>query len=232
MKNNIFLKFKKAIYYLIEGFIRPIDGSLGELIRYYWYKNKFISCGINVKIGINVKFSGCENIEIGDHVWIDDNTILIAGMPKDFGSREVKIRKTSTKNLPHGKLKIGSQIHFAPNCIINAFGGGIEIDDYCGFSSGVKIYSMSNHYRSYKNPNLITYSNPMSKKLPIVLSINPIIIEKNCFISLNSIILGGHISTNSFVTPNSVLIGGKFKSNSIISGQPAKASGERFKKDE
>jgi hypothetical protein len=53
----------------------------------------------------------------------------------------------------------------------------------------------------------------MNKKLPTLITMNPIIIDKNCFISLNSTKHCEHISNNSLLTPNSALIGGKFKPN-------------------
>ncbi len=225
----IIYKFNRLIEILIEAIIRPIDGKLGEAIRYFWYKNKFQRCGKNIKIGINVKFSGCKNIVLGNNVWIDDNCILIAGNPETFGTRELRFAKYSKSKDLDGRLIIGSFIHIAPNCLINSFGSFIEISDYCGLSSGVKIYAMSNHYRSYKTSDLITYSNPMVKKLPVVLNINPILIERNCFISLNVIILGGHIKENAFIAPNSVIVGGRFEANSIIRGNPGKVSGKRFR---
>lgn len=217
----------KIIRPLIEGFLRPIDGGLGERLRYCYYRRRFRSCGRNLRIGINVKFSGLDHITIGDDVWIDDNCILIAGRPDHFGTREVKMRDNPDYGPADGQIHLGSNIHMAPCCILNGFGGGIEIGDHCGLSSGVKIYSMSNHYRSFENPARITYSNPMTKDLPVVLSICPVKVGRNVFITLDATLLGGTVGENSYVTPGALVIG-RFGPNTILSGSPARPKGVRF----
>lgn len=218
---------KKILRALVESVLRPIDGGFGERLRYKYYRGRFQSCGLNLRIGINVKLSGLKYISIGNNVWIDDGCILNAGLPESFGNREVKRRHNPDYGSADGKLKLGSHIHLAPSCILNAFGGGIEIGDHCGLSSGVKIYSMSNHYRSYKDPSLITYSNPMTKDLPVVLSIYPVKVGRNCFVTLGATLLGGTVGENSYVTPSSLVIG-RFSPNVILSGSPAKVRGPRF----
>ena len=218
----------KILRPLIEAFLRPIDGGLGERLRYHYYRRKFRSCGCNVRIGINVKLVGLGHISVGDDVWIDDNCILNAGLPDSFGDREVKCRENPDYGAADGQLRLGSNIHLAPGCILNGFGGGIEIGDHCGLSSGVKIYSMSNHYCSFEDPSRITYSNPMTKGLPVVLSVWPVKVGCNVFITIGAIVLGGTIGENSYVAPGSLVIG-RFPPNRILSGTPARRRGPRFK---
>ena len=169
---------------------------------------------------------GCDFIEVGNNVWIDDYCILIAGKTGDMKGREVKILKNRDFKGEEGFIYIGSSIHFAQNCLIHGF-GGVLISDYVGLSTGVKIYSMSNHYQSFKNKSLITYSNPMVKKLPIVFIKSPIVIKENVFVSINSIILFGTIGENSFIAPMS-LVSKRIPKNSIAKGNPATVAKERF----
>jgi acetyltransferase-like isoleucine patch superfamily enzyme len=217
----------KILRPLIEAFLRPIDGGLGEQLRYRYYRRRLKACGANVRIGINVRLTGLEHISVGDDVWIDDGCILNAGLPNNFGDREVKRRDNPDYGPADGALRLGSYIHVAPGCILNAFGGGIEIGDHCGLSSGVKIYSMSNHYRSFEDPTHITYSNPMTKRLPVVLSICPVKMGRNCFVTLGATLLGGTLGENSYVTPGALVVG-RFAPNSILSGSPARVRGPRF----
>ena len=217
---------KRILFSIVESLIRNISGGIGQRIRYLYYKNRFKNCGTNVKIGIGVVLQGCDFIKIGDNVWIDDYCTIIAGETGNMQDREVKILKNKSFSGIEGYIYIGSNIHFAPYCLIHGF-GGVEIKDFVGFSSGVKLYSMSNHYKSFKNKSLITYSNPMVKGLPVVFLKSPIVIEENVFVSLNSIILMGTIGKNSFIAPMS-LVSKNIPANSIAEGNPAKRIKERF----
>ncbi len=86
---------------------------------------------------------------------------------------------------------------------------------------------MSNHYRSFENPARITYSNPMTKGLPVVLSVCPVKLGRNCFVTLGATVLGGTIGENSYVAPGALVIG-RFPANTILSGTPARPAGSRF----
>ena len=223
---SIYKKLQRATCYFIESIIRNIAGGLGQSIRRQYYKRRFKSCGENLKIGIGVVLQGCDFISLGSNVWIDDYCTIIAGATGDMNDREVKILRNKSFSGTEGFVNIGSHIHFAPFCFIHGF-GGVEIKDYVGFSSGVKLYSMSNHYQSFRDRSLITYGTPMVKNLPVVFFKSPIVIEENVFVSLNSIILIGTIGKNSFIAPMS-LVSSNIQENSIASGNPAKKIRNRF----
>ncbi len=81
----------------------------------------FKKIGRNVKISRNTSFYGAEHMEFGDNVRIDDYCVL------------------------SGQIKVGSFVHIAAFC--GLFGGhGIELNDFCGLSSKVAIYSASDNY--------------------------------------------------------------------------------------
>ncbi len=214
---------------IVSSLIRNIGGGLGEKLRYFYYKGKLKAVGKNLRIGVGVNIIGCENIIIGSNVWIDDYCILIAGMPDNWGSREVTSFKNKNFKGCDGDLIIGSQIHIAPFCVLNAFGGGISIGDFSALSSAVKVYSTTNHYRSMKHKNLVTYSHPMISDSDKIVSIvtRPVCIGINSFITLNAMIVCGSVGSNSYVAPGS-LVTMPFADNSVISGNPAIVSGVRF----
>jgi galactoside O-acetyltransferase len=85
----------------------------------------FRSIGYNVKIAKNCTIVGLNNISIGNNVIIDSFCTIVAK-----GSKE---------------LIIGSYVHIGSYCLLSA-GDGIEIQDFCGLSQGVKIYSRSDDY--------------------------------------------------------------------------------------
>ena len=80
----------------------------------------FKSVGTNVRVAKNNTIIGPENISIGDNVRVDGYCAIVA-------ARE-------------GWLRIGSYVHIGGWCYLSA-GDGIAMDDFCGPSQGVRIYS-------------------------------------------------------------------------------------------
>ncbi|HJV35056.1 acyltransferase [Geomonas sp.] len=94
----------------------------------------FKSVGSNVQIAKTCTIVGLPNISIGNNVRIDDFcTILAAG----------------------GALSIGSFVHIGGYCYLSA-GAGITLEDFCGLSQGVRIYSKTDDYsgNSMTNPTV------------------------------------------------------------------------------
>lgn len=81
----------------------------------------FKKVGRGVKISSDVRIFGPQNIEVGDNVRIDAQTIILA---------------------TNGYLKVGSHVHIAARCML-ASGGGITIGDFAGLSFGVQVISAS-----------------------------------------------------------------------------------------
>ncbi len=197
-------------------------GSIGRRLRYLYYRGKFKSCGYSVTIDTGVVLIGLENISLGNNVWLDTGCILIAGKA-NFDGRIVK-RKPASKCIAEGELFIGSDVHLAPFCIVQAH-GGVCIGDNCGLSSGVKVYSLSNlPYNPFDRSDVINFS-PFGRSAYLLGSI---VLNSNTGVALNSILLPGvEIGCNSFVAINSV-VKTTFQPNSLIEGNPAKLKGPRF----
>jgi acetyltransferase-like isoleucine patch superfamily enzyme len=67
---------------ILKFFITYFPGPTGRKIRYYYWRGKFRKCGKNVLIDEGVIIQGPEYISIGDNVWIDKYSILMAGPVK------------------------------------------------------------------------------------------------------------------------------------------------------
>ena len=194
----------RVFYSFIEDLIRNISGPIGLRLRRYYYGNRAYRCGKRLTIGIGVYIENPQCMKFGDDVWIDNYCSLYAGDPGDLSHRDVKTFRNRKFKQHSGTLSFGSQIHLAPYSIISAL-AGVEIGDYCTFSTGVKIYSMSNHYRSHSSPKLRSFSNPMVRKEPVSIIKYPIKIGENVFLSTNVTVFGGNIGDDTFVTSNSVI---------------------------
>jgi acetyltransferase-like isoleucine patch superfamily enzyme len=195
---------------------------VGTILRRKYYSKRFGKCGMNLQIDEGVIIQGAKDIFVGDNVWIDKYCILMAGkltIPKE----QVKVKLNKHYKHNEGELHIGSNVHIAPQCIIQAH-GGVSIGNNCGFSSGVKVYSLTNL------PNRL--SDEMIHFTPLGNSYylnSQIAISENVGMALNCIILTDTtIKQNSFIVPNSVVMT-IIKENSFASGNPAKKIKDRFK---
>ena len=219
--HRLYIKLLRQILFLIESFLRNISGSLGIRLRRAYYSKRFAKCGKNLRIDEGVIIENPEYIYVGDNVWIDKYCILIAGkvnVPKN----QIKVKKNKKYLYNEGELHIGDNVHIAPQCIIQAH-GGVSIGKNSGFSSGVKIYSLTN--LPNKTTEDIVHFTPLGNPYYLL---SQIVIEENVGIALNSVILTGiTIEKNCFIAPNSVVIT-NIKENSFASGNPAKKIKDRF----
>lgn len=217
----------KILFTIIESMIRNVGGGLGQKIRYYYYLNRFDSCGKNVRIDIGVLFENIENIEVGNNVWIMPYSIITARPKKlTIVNRVIKYVKNKDYIFDDYKLRIGSNIQIGIGCIINGY-GGIHINDNVTLSAGVKMYSFSHYPCNEEDRSIVTYANSMVKNLPVSCIESPIILNDGVWLGLDVKVLGGTIGKNTFVKPNSVV----FKSiqeNSYAEGNPAIRIKERF----
>jgi acetyltransferase-like isoleucine patch superfamily enzyme len=219
---------KKIVYPLIESCIRNISGGMGQKIRYQYYKRRFKSCGVNVKIDEGVIFQNPENMEIGSNVWFMSYSIITA-RPIGFKLNnriEKKIINPKFIQFQTNSLIIGSEIQIGVYNIINGL-GGLIISDRVTLSARVSIYSHSHYYRDDNDKTKVTYSNSMVVNAPISCIESPIVLEKGVWLGLGVIVLGGTIGKNSFITSNSVLKS-NVEENSYISGNPGKKIKKRF----
>ena len=206
---------------IFESAIRNLGGRSGRAIRSFYYSKMAGNCGCNLIIDEGVVIQGIRNIHFGNNVWIDKYCILIAGNI-DVPEEQLKYKKNNNYNHKEVHLYIGSNVHVAPQCIIQAH-GGVSIGDNCGMSSGVKIYSLTN--LPSKPGGEIVHFTPLGKAYYFK---SPISIDDNVGMALNSMVLAGvSINRDSFVAPNSLVLR-SFDKNSFISGNPAERIKSRF----
>ena len=223
---SIYNRLLRQLFLVTESTIRNISGALGCKLRAAYYSRRSMSCGKDLFIDEGVIIQGIEHIEFGNNVWIDKYCILIAGAVTTLSDDNCRYKRVNKNyNLNDGELIIGSNIHFAPFCIVQAH-GGIYIADNVGLSSGVKIYSLSNMPLDSNNPSRVVNFSPLASN-PFYL-MSQVVIEENVGIGLNAMILPGVIiKQNSFIAPNALVMS-SVSENSFMSGNPAKRVKERF----
>ena len=156
----------------------------------------FKSVGRNVKISDQALVYGAQNVEFGDNVRIDAQTIILA---------------------THGSLKIGSHVHVAVQCLFSC-GGGISLGDFTSISMGTKIISASD---SSNGDWLVGPNHP-----PHLIRVRrePIVIDHYAWLGTNSVMLpGSKASQGSMLGVNGIATAGQILMPwSISVGNPAK----------
>tara|TARA_B100000767_G_C19589321_1_gene460733 strand:+ start:94 stop:744 length:651 start_codon:yes stop_codon:yes gene_type:complete len=204
---------------LIESFIRNIGSALGRKLRFWYYRTQFKSCGSHIVIEEGVFFEHPKTMTLGNDIWIDKNSILLAGA---FNSKGRKFYKKGVEDIKWGELIIGNNVHIAPFSLVQAH-GGVRIGNNVTIASGSKIYSLSHHYKNLNDEtDLKRYSfSSMAPKEEQFLIVGNVSIGDKAAIGLNSVILpGSKIPNGTWISVSSVVSGSEFiEENSVFSSR-------------
>lgn len=102
--------------------------------------------GKNVKISDKASIYNCEEIEIGDNSRIDDFCVI------------------------SGKIKIGRNVHIAPQCLVAGGETGIIMEDFSGLAYQVQVFTQSDDYsgKTLTNPTIPNeFKNELKKEVYI-----------------------------------------------------------------
>ncbi len=159
----------------------------------------FKSLGENIKISDKASIYDADQIEIGDYSRIDDFCVL------------------------SGKIKIGAFCHIAPMCLVAGGQKGIYLNDFCGLSYGVKIFSQSDDYsgKAMVSP-LVPEKYKDEKKETVVLGRHVIVGAGSTVLPNVCIAEGGSIGAMTLVNKSTTPWG-------IYVGVPAKRVKDRKK---
>lgn len=212
MSSSIVMRLFRAVW---EDVIRHISGPLGIRLRRSYYRNRLAHCGQYLTIDTGVYLTNPEYIHLGDHVWIDKNSILIAGPSKSSNIRRLG---KDLLNEIEGHIYIGNNAHIGIANVIQGH-GGIKTGDYFTTSAQVVIYSLSNDPRSCRKGTL---PGPETHYL-----LTPIQIGHNVWLGLGVSMIGNQIGDDVFVKPHAV-VSRPLPNNCIAAGIPAVAAQTRF----
>ncbi len=212
--------------------VSNLPGPIGYDLRYRYWKPRLKHLGVGVILEPGVFFQEPTRISIGDHSWIDRGVIVLAGV--DASAREkIELKNEAFRGEP-GAVHIGSYVHIAPHCIISGISGGVFISDYCTLSANSKVYALTHHYRSGRDPRKPNvHFGSMGPDEEQCLLQGPVQIGRNTGVALNSVILPGvSLPEDCFVSINSVVSRHPFRKNTIIGGNPARSGEPRYLADE
>lgn len=162
----------------------------------------FKSIGCNVRIAKTCTIIGLANIEIGNNVRIDGYCSIIAA-----GT---------------AFLRIGSFVHVAGYCGIYA-GSGVVLEDFCGLSSGVRIYTGTDDYSGR------TLTNPTVPAEFTGVVHGPVALRRHVIVGTGTTILPGVTVEEGTAIGALSLVSKSLESWSIYAGCPAKRLKSRSK---
>lgn len=156
--------------------------------------------GCDVKIGRHAVLYSPEELCIGDHVRIDDFTII------------------------SGKVTLGNYIHISQFCGLYGGEKGIVMEDYSAVSSKSSIYAVSDDYSG------ASMTNPMIPEAYKPYAINGTVrIEKHAIIGCSSVVLPNVVIGEGTAVGSMTLCNRTTEPWSIYTGIPARRKGERKK---
>lgn len=158
------------------------------------------SYGTEVLIGRHVVLYQPEKLEIGNHVRIDDFTII------------------------SGNVKLHDYIHISQFCGLYGGESGITMHDFSGLSSKCSVYAVSDDYSG------LSMTNPMVPRDYKPYSIDkPVTICRHAIIGCNTVVLPGVTVGEGTSVGSMSLCNKNLESWSIYTGIPAKRKKERKK---
>jgi acetyltransferase-like isoleucine patch superfamily enzyme len=222
MVGRLPMPVSEILYAFVETLLGPIAGGLGRRLRYAYFKRRLKYLGKGAVIDVGVRIINPQFVSIGDHTWIDNYVVILAGPPAEGGG---PMKRKPNPHYAHceGEVVIGCHCHIAMFVVLQGH-GGLSIGDNSGVASGCLLYSLSHHYDNPndRNDKTIYKFSPMAADAEQSLIVSPVVMERNTALGLNSVILpGGVIREGSWVGVNSLVLG-EIPPFSIASGSPAK----------
>jgi galactoside O-acetyltransferase len=158
----------------------------------------FASFGQGLRISRFARIYGPDRITIGDHVRIDDFSILSAAEP----------------------MRIGRNVHIAAFC--GLFGAaGLELGDFSGLSSRVSIYTVSEDYSG------ASLTNPTVPEAFRTVEAAPIRLGRHAIVGAGAVILPGASLGDGAAVGSLSLVSRPIPAWSIAVGVPARVVKER-----
>lgn len=162
-------------------------------------EKEFKSLGENVRISDKASIYNANQIEIGDNSRVDDFCVL------------------------SGRIKIGSFCHIAPLCLVAGGQEGIFLDDFCGLSYGVKVFSQSDDYSGEAMVSPLVPSEYKNEKK------EKVVLGRHVIVGTGSTVLPGVYIAEGCSIGAMTLVNRNTDSWGIYVGIPAKRVKERKK---
>ncbi|MBT3510780.1 MAG: acyltransferase [Nitrospina sp.] len=103
----------------LEFFIIYIPGQLGQIIRGKYY-SLYMACGENLRVDVDVTFTGRKNISMGNNVLIMKNSYIHSTEAKVTIGNNFNLNTNSYIDADFGTIIIGNDVIIAQNVVLRA----------------------------------------------------------------------------------------------------------------
>lgn len=137
---------------LVTGLLGGLPGALGLWLRRKIYPLLLGSCGRGLIVGRHVTLRGTANIHLGDHVALDDFTVLDARGPEariEIHDRAL-LSRNSIVRARNGRIRIGERADIGCNCLL-ATDSRLEIGADALIAAYTYLIAGGNH--AYADPD-------------------------------------------------------------------------------
>ncbi len=201
---------KKFIDTFCIWLITDIPGGLGQRIRFFYWRRRFMSCGNNIRIDQGVIFNNPENIILKSNIWIHGYSILTAPAKEVTHAKNKNIIENKKGKL----LEIGNEVQIGSYNIINGI-GGIDIKDCVTLSAGVSIYSSTHLPNNPEDFSMPIGHNGMVRSRQVFSKNHKVTIETGAWLGLDAKIICASVGEESFIK-SGCIITKDVKPNSVI----------------
>jgi acetyltransferase-like isoleucine patch superfamily enzyme len=207
------------IYELLTFLFGPMSGGLGFFLRKKLYPGLFRNAGRGLILGRNLVLRHPGQIELGNNVTIDDNTLLDgrgAGKAGLVFEDDVLINRNCMIQAKTGPIRFGRRTSIGGNCVIVSM-SGVELGESVLLAGG--CYISAGAYR-LDDPNRAVMDQSAYSK-------GPINIGDYVWIGTGATILDGVTIGKGAVIGAGAVVIKDVPEMSIVGGVPAKIIGRR-----
>ncbi|MEA3485967.1 MAG: acyltransferase, partial [Candidatus Aerophobetes bacterium] len=192
-------------------------GAIGAILRGAAYKGVLGAIGESCFIEKNVCFIIPQRIFLGNRVFIGENSYLNVMGHKgqiEIGD-DVEIFRGCVFRAGNGRILINKSVYIRENVVLYGH-GNIEIGEYSGLGSGVKIFTGRHYFKDKSTPIMLQGGGHRKVK-----------IGKDVFIFASAIVLAGITIEDGAVIGAGSVVTKDIPSYSIAMGVPAEVIGKR-----
>ena len=199
-----------ALYELLTFVCGPMPGGLGLLLRRKLYPWLFRQSGRGLVLGRSLVLRHPDSIELGNHVVIDDNSLVDgrAGIRLDDG---VIINRNCSLKAKTGPIRVGRRTTIGANSVIVSL-TGVEIGEAVIIAGGCHLsaggYDIDQSDRALLDGG--------------VLSKGPIKIGNDVWVGTGAIILDGINVGDHAVVAAGAVVTSDVPERAVVAGVPAK----------
>ncbi|MGN0843599.1 MAG: DapH/DapD/GlmU-related protein [Kiritimatiellia bacterium] len=207
--------WKACLMELVQLFLSGIPGALGYLLRRFFYRPFFGSCGRKILIGRHVTFRHPGKIFFGENVVLDDRCVIDA------------------KGSSNAGITIGDAVFIGRNSIVYCKNGDIALENKCSLSANCIVFS-SNQLTLGTGTMVGSFSYLLSggeydpsSPVPFceqsgMKTIGPLVIGPDCWIGAHAMILDGASLGARVVVAAGAVVTKPIPAHTIVAGIPAR----------